>query len=56
MPCIDFPASDLMSNIMQVGETTFMKLRDPLDNEYYLQRPGTTLVVELIEEDECNAH
>ncbi|ESE93461.1 hypothetical protein SEEV1955_18093 [Salmonella enterica subsp. enterica serovar Virchow str. ATCC 51955] len=33
-----------------------MKLRDPLDDEYYLQGPGTTLVVELIEEDECNAH
>lgn len=28
MPCIDFPAFDLMSNIMQVGEKTFMKLRD----------------------------
>ncbi|EEV5865451.1 TPA: DUF4261 domain-containing protein [Escherichia coli] len=41
---------------MQVGETTFMKLRDPLEDEYYLQGPGTTLVVELIEEDECNAH
>lgn len=41
---------------MQVGKTTFMKLRDPLDDEYYLQGPGTTLVVELIEEDECNAH
>lgn len=22
MPCIDFPAFDLMSNIMQVGEKT----------------------------------
>ncbi len=22
---------------MQVGKTTFMKLRDPLDDEYYLQ-------------------
>ncbi|EEX0062608.1 ATP-binding cassette domain-containing protein [Salmonella enterica] len=38
------------------GKSTFMKLRDPLDDEYYLQGPGTTLVVELIEEDECNAH
>lgn len=41
---------------MQVGETTFMKLRDPLDDEYYLQGHGTTLVVELIEQDECNTH
>ena len=56
MPCIDFPAFDLMSNIMQVGEKTFMKLRDPLDDEYYLQGPGTTLVAELIEQDECNVH
>ncbi|HEB1164739.1 TPA: hypothetical protein RY449_001765 [Escherichia albertii] len=56
MPCIDFPAFDLMSNIMQVGEKTFMKLRDPLEDEYYLQGPGTTLVVELVEQDECNAH
>ncbi|PWD07376.1 hypothetical protein C4813_24175, partial [Salmonella enterica subsp. enterica serovar Rubislaw] len=40
---------------MQVGKTTFMKLRDPLDDEYYLQGPGTTLVVERIEEDECKA-
>ncbi len=40
---------------MQVGKTTFMKLRDPLTmNITY--RAGTTLVVELIEEDECNAH
>ena len=56
MPCIDFPAFDLMSNIMKVGEKTFMKLRDPLDDEYYLQGPGTTLVAELIEQDECNVH
>lgn len=41
---------------MQVGEKTFMKLRAPLDDEYYLQGPGITLVAELIEQDECNVH
>ncbi|KAF1003010.1 MAG: hypothetical protein GAK36_00338 [Pseudomonas sp.] len=39
---------------MQIGETTYMKLREPAENEYYLQGPGTTLVAELIESDQVN--
>ncbi|WP_396332299.1 DUF4261 domain-containing protein [Burkholderia anthina] len=39
---------------MQVGSETFMKLREPLDHEYYLQGPAQVLVAELISADEIN--
>ncbi|WP_175777206.1 DUF4261 domain-containing protein [Burkholderia anthina] len=39
---------------MQVGSETFMKLREPLEHEYYLQGPAQVLVAELISADEIN--
>nr|WP_175799764.1 DUF4261 domain-containing protein [Burkholderia anthina] len=39
---------------MQVGADTFMKLREPLEHEYYLQGPAQVLVAELISADEIN--
>lgn len=39
---------------MQVGETRYMKLRDPLPAEYFLQGPGTVLVADIIDEADIN--
>ncbi|MDR0480903.1 MAG: DUF4261 domain-containing protein [Gallionellaceae bacterium] len=39
---------------MQVGESTYMRLRDPLPNEYFLDGPGTVLVAEMIGASEIN--
>lgn len=39
---------------MQVGSETFMKLREPLEHEYYLQGPAPVLVAELISADQIN--
>ncbi|MBY4870848.1 DUF4261 domain-containing protein [Burkholderia sp. Bp9017] len=39
---------------MQVGADTFMKLREPLEHEYYLKGPAQVLVAELISADEIN--
>lgn len=33
---------------MQIGETEFMRLRDPAEDEYYLHGPSRVLVVEVI--------
>jgi len=33
---------------MQIGETEFMRLREPAEAEYYLQGPGPVLVAEII--------
>ncbi|WMD18954.1 DUF4261 domain-containing protein [Achromobacter seleniivolatilans] len=39
---------------MQIGENAFMKLRDPAQEEYYLDGPGAVLVAEIITSDEIN--
>ncbi|MDN7489178.1 hypothetical protein QZM35_15845 [Burkholderia sp. AU45274] len=39
---------------MQIGAETFMKLREPLEQEYYLQGPAQVLVAELISADQIN--
>ena len=39
---------------MQIGENAFMKLRDPAEEEYYLDGPGQVLVAEIITADEIN--
>jgi len=39
---------------MQVGESSFMKLRDPTPEEYFLDGPGTVLVADIIGADQIN--
>lgn len=39
---------------MQIGEGTFLKLRDPAEAEYFLHGPGKVLVAEIISESEIN--
>ncbi|WP_437881290.1 DUF4261 domain-containing protein [Pseudomonas sp. LRF_L74] len=39
---------------MQVGEASYMRLREPLPHEYFLDGPDQVLVAEIIEESEIN--
>ncbi len=39
---------------MQIGETSYMKLREPLESEYFLHGPGTVLVAEIIDGSQIN--
>ena len=39
---------------MQIGEATYMRLRDPSPEEYFLDGPGKVFVAEIIGEDEIN--
>lgn len=39
---------------MQIGEATYMRLRDPFPEEYFLDGPGKVFVAEIIGEDEIN--
>jgi len=38
----------------QVGEDAFLKIRSPKDGEYFLESPGTLLVLERISKREIN--
>jgi len=39
---------------MQIGKARYMKVRDPVASEYFLQGPGTVLVAEIIDQSEIN--
>jgi hypothetical protein len=40
---------------MQIGENAYMKLREPAQEEYFLDGPAQVLVAEIITADEINA-
>ncbi len=51
---LDSGAELAAGHTMQIGETRYMKLREPLESEYFLHGPGTVLVAEIIDASQIN--
>ncbi|MBB1625339.1 DUF4261 domain-containing protein [Achromobacter sp. UMC71] len=51
---LDSGAELAAGHTMQIGETSYMKLREPLESEYFLHGPGTVLVAEIIDASQIN--
>lgn len=52
---LDSGAELAAGHTMQIGEHSYMKLREPQEAEYYLQGPGPVLVAEIIDASQINA-
>lgn len=50
----DSGASMTAGHTMQVGEASYLRLRDPMAEEYFLDGPGSVLVAEVIGADQIN--
>ncbi|OCZ73354.1 hypothetical protein A7P25_10325 [Achromobacter xylosoxidans] len=51
---LDSGAELAAGHTMQIGEARYMKLREPLEAEYFLHGPGAVLVTEIIDASEIN--
>lgn len=51
---LDSGAELAAGHTMQIGETSYMKLREPAESEYFLHGPGTVLVAEIIDASQIN--
>lgn len=51
---LDSGAELAAGHTMQIGETSYMKLREPAESEYFLHGPATVLVVEIIDASQIN--
>lgn len=51
---LDSGAELAAGHTMQIGETSYMKLREPQESEYFLHGPGTVLVAEIIDASQIN--
>lgn len=51
---LDSGAELAAGHTMQIGETSYMKLREPAEAEYFLHGPGTVLVAEIIDASQIN--
>lgn len=51
---LDSGAELAAGHTMQIGETRYMKLREPAESEYFLHGPGTVLVAEIIDASQIN--